>query len=294
MNDKSKSQPKKAATTTAELNETIGDQQIIDDVSAGRTKGEQAITNLINLIRSRWTKRQDDRLKDGELFHLLRNACDPYKEAETGLTYTQSVAKTGVPRATAEHLRQMFETQQEYVVPGDTFLMLCGEGVNLADIKRKGSKFEALVKIWLPKIQQLDITDETVFARFVAEIKAALAKETPKEESLGELEEEFKKLREDRRKATNDNQMESLDKDIDVIKEKIGRVYVRRMKALLDGLAPFFGWNDAQVKERMKKFEAEQPTLRVKRYNEALSYINKIKTTMEPLFSIGPKEEAAA
>jgi predicted nucleic acid-binding Zn-ribbon protein len=74
----------------------------------------------------------------------------------------------------------------------------------------------------------------------VGEIKAAVEKEAPKEESLGDLEEEFKKLREDRRKAKNENEMESLDKDIDVVKEKIGRFYLRRIKALLDGLAPIF------------------------------------------------------
>jgi hypothetical protein len=188
----------------------------------------------------------------------------------------------------------MFVAQQEYAVPGDTFLMLCGEGVNLADIKEKGTKFEALVKTWLPRIQTLDITDGTAFAKVVAEIRAAIEKEAPKEEPLDELEEEFKKLREDRRKAKNDNEMESLDKDIDAVKEKIGKFYVRRMKVLLDGLAPFFGWDEDEVKERTRRFEAEQPTLRVQRYNEALNYINGIRKTMEPLFSIGTKEEAVA
>jgi hypothetical protein len=294
MKNEAKSHPKKAVTTTAETTETVGDQQIIDDVNTGRTKGEQAIETLISLIRSRRIQGQDDRLKDGELFHLLRKTCDPYKKAETGLTYTQSVAKTGVPRPTAEHLRQMYETQQAYTVPGDTFLMLCGEGVNLADIKEKGTRFEALVKTWLPRIRDLDITDETAFARSVAEIKAAIEKEDPKEESLADLEEDFKKLREDLRKAKNENEIESLAKDIEVAREKIGKFYVRRMKALLDGLAPFFGWDTSQVKERIKKFEAEQPTLRVKRYNEALNYINSIRKNIEPLFSVGAKEEAAA
>ena len=295
--EETKSQMKKTAAATAEPTETLGDEQIsrvIDDVNAGRMEGAQAIGNLINVIRSRRIQRQDDRLKDGELFHLLRKTCDPYKKAETGLTYTQSVAKTGVSRGRAEHLRQMYETQQEYAVPGDTFLMLCGEGVNLAAIKEKGTKFEALVKTWLPRINTLDITDGTAVARLVDEIKAAIENEAPKEESLHELEEAFKKLREDRRKAKNDNEMESLDKDIDAVKEKIGKFYVKRMEALLDGLAPFFGWDHNQVKERIRKFEAEQPTLRVKRYNEALKYIDSIKRNMEPLFSIGTKEEAAA
>ena len=150
------------------------------------------------------------------------------------------MAQTGVPRPTAEHFRQMYETQQEFSVPGDTFLVLCGEGVNLADLKAKGTKFEALVKTWLPKIRTLDITDGTAVARLVAEIKTAVEKEAPKEESLGDLEEEFKKLREDRRKARNENEMESLDKDVDVVKETIGRFYLRRMKALLDGLGSVF------------------------------------------------------
>jgi hypothetical protein len=56
----------------------------------------------------------------------------------------------------------------------------------------------------------------------------------------------------------------------------------------------FFGWNDAQVKERIRKFEAEPPTLRVQRYNEAVNYITTVRKATEPLFSIETNEKAAA
>jgi len=79
---------------------------------------------------------QDARLKLGEGYHLLKGECEPYeKSPDTGLTYNKSVAKTGLPRPTAERYRLMFETKQEYGVPGDTFLMLSAEGLNLADLK---------------------------------------------------------------------------------------------------------------------------------------------------------------
>ena len=139
MKTKAKSQPKTTATTTPEPNKVLGDDQIksiIEDANSRKITGPKAIEDLINVCRSLRIQGQDARLKLGEGYHLLKGECEPYeKSPDTGLTYNKSVAKTGLPRPTAERYRLMFETKQEYGVPGDTFLMLSAEGLNLADLK---------------------------------------------------------------------------------------------------------------------------------------------------------------
>src|ERR1700694_3463772 len=123
--------------------------------------GDATITNIVHDTRLLWQSGLDNRLKLGENFSQLYHAVERYKKStKTGLTYAGAVAKTTVPRGTAERFREMWDTKEEYSIPADTFLMLCEEGTNLAAIKAKlGAAFKGAISTLLPKIQSLDTTD---------------------------------------------------------------------------------------------------------------------------------------
>jgi len=296
MKSETKPQPNEAATTTAEPNEMLGDDhinRIIEDANSRTITGPETIENLVKAGRSLRMQGQDNRLKRGEVFHLLRHECEPYeKSPKSGLTYNQSLARMGEPRGTSEHLRKMFEVKVEYAVPADTFLLLSADGMNLADLKVEyGEAFKAFIDPWLPKIQALYITDEKAVASLIEDIEAAKPKGmTPK--TLAQLDAELSELKASLDAAMekkNSNEVLDISSHITAKEEEKGKICVTRMESLLDVVAPFFGWSQDQVKKRMKAFEAEPAPLRIQRYKEALNFIKK----METAFAINTKAAAA-
>src|SRR5512133_2524744 len=94
--------------------------------------GNEAITTTIKQVREVWGRGAEDRLKLGELFSQLRSQVEAYKKDSQGLTYNQALAKTGVPRGTAERYRLMYETVKSSGVLAEVFLALAEHGCNLA------------------------------------------------------------------------------------------------------------------------------------------------------------------
>jgi hypothetical protein len=262
---------------------------IVAEVNSGTTHGKPAIENLIHAGRSLRAQGQDNRLKLGEVFHLLRNECEPYETSpKTGLTYRQSVARTGAARSTAERLRKMFETKEEYAVPADAFLRLCEEGVNLADMKvRHQDGFKGFINPWIPKIQALDATDEKAVSTLAEDIKAAEGTGAA-DKPLTELEAYIEILLRDRKATEDDNQLDSINEQIQEARKQIGEIYIRWMESLVAALTPFFGWSTKEVKARMKAFEDELPLQRIRRYNETLNFLKNI----EAAFAVTTKAAA--
>src|SRR5579863_2399137 len=130
--------------------------------------GNEAITTTINQVKDVWRRGAKDRLKLGELFSQLRNQVEAYrKDKKTGLTYNQAVAKTGVPRGTAERYRQMCEAVKSSGIQADVFLALAEHGCNLAADRAVTA---AGILSDLPNVNSLDITHEEKVKEMAEEI----------------------------------------------------------------------------------------------------------------------------
>lgn len=240
--------------------------------------GNDTINNIVQDIRSQWQSGLDNRLKLGENFSRLYHAVERYKKStKTDLTYNGEVAKTTVPRGTAERLRGMWETKEEYSIPADTFLVLCEEGVNLAAIKAKlGAAFKGAISTLLPKIQSLDTTD----AKAVTALANDLGKLVPKpagEADLAELESQLSDLTNQLPKSGGE-EAAIIAEEMHQTREQIGLLYVERMKALVTALAPFLDWPDERAKEYMKAFASQTLSQRARLYKEAAKFAKTAAT----------------
>lgn len=243
--------------------------------------GNEVISNIVNDARSLWKSGQNDRLKLGEKFSQLYHEVDRYtKSTKTGLTYAAAVAKTGVPRGTAERFRQMWETTEEYSIPADTFLVLCEEGANMAAIKAKlGEAFKGAISTLLPKIQSLDTTD----AKAVTALATDLGKFVPKpadKADLAELDTRLSELTDQLPKSKSGEEAAQLAEEMHETRGQIGVFYVERMKALISALAPFLDWSDERVKEYMKAFTDQPLSQRARLYKEAAKFAKNAATSL--------------
>jgi len=233
--------------------------------------GNDTINNIVQDIRSQWQSGLDNRLKLGEKFSQLYRAVERYKKStKSGLTYAGAVAKTTVPRGTAERLREMWETKEEYSVQADTFLVLCEEGANLATIEAKlGAAFKGAISTLLPKIQSLDPTD----AKAVTALANDLGKLVPKpgEVDLAKLESQLSDLTNQLPKSGGE-EAASIAEEMHQTREQIGLLYVERMKALVTALAPFLDWPDERAKEYMRAFASQTLSQRARLYKEAAKF----------------------
>jgi hypothetical protein len=240
--------------------------------------GDETITTLVNDARSLWQSGQDNRLKLGEKFSQLYHAVERYKKStKTGLTYNGTVEKTTVPRSTAERLREMWETKEEYSIPADTFLLLCEEGANLAAIKAKlGAAFKGAISTFLPKIQCVDPTD----AKAVTALATDLGRLVPKpagEADLAELETQLSDLTDQLPRASGEEAAD-LAEEMHQTREQIGVLQVDRMKALVTALAPFLDWPDERVKQYMRAFADQPLSQRARLYREAAKFAKSAAT----------------
>jgi len=239
--------------------------------------GNQTITNLVNDARSLWQSGQDNRLKLGENFSRLYREVERYrKSAKSGLTYAGAVAKTTVPRGTAERFREMWETREEFSIPADTFLVLCEEGANLAAIKAKlGAAFKGAISTLLPKIQSLDTTD----AKAVTALANDLGKLVPKpvETELAALESQLSDLTNQLPKSGGE-EAATIAEEMHQTREQIGLLYVERMKALVTALAPFLDWPAERAKEYIKAFADQSLSQRARLYKEAAKFAKTAAT----------------
>src|SRR4051812_44445429 len=102
-----------------------------------KTKKEVKVSSraqtLIGEIKSLWSTTQTHYMKLGEQLSQLRAETGAYQNNEqTGISYTEAVRRTGVPRSTAEFYRGLYETCADHSIPTAMFLALQDHGVNLA------------------------------------------------------------------------------------------------------------------------------------------------------------------
>lgn len=241
--------------------------------------GNQAITDIVNNARSLWASGQDNRLKLGEKFSQLYHAVERYKKsAKTRLTYAGAVTKTGVPRGTAERYREMWEVKNEYSIPADAFLVLCEEGSNLATVKAKlGEAFKGAISPLLPRIQSLDTTNAKA-VKDLAEDISKLIPEPMGEEDLAELQGNLSDLVGKLPKAKSREESVDLAAAINQTTEQIGALYLARMRALVNALAPFLDWSPEEVRNYLKAFEEQPLSQRTQLYEEATKFAKTTAT----------------
>ena len=146
-------------TKTHDVQEPVANPDVI---------GNEAITTTINQVKDVWRRGAKDRLKLGELFSQLRNQVEAYrKDEDTGLTYNQAVARTPVPRGTAERYREMYETVKSSGIQADLFLALAERGCNLAANRATTT---AGILAAVPSLNSLDITDGAAVKKMAKDI----------------------------------------------------------------------------------------------------------------------------
>lgn len=103
---------------------------------------------LIAEAKKLWATVKPSILDLGRVFVKMRNTFSTHKKNRiTDQTYTDAVAETGVPYATAEFYRQMAVTVDDPSKPisQDTFLALYDNGVNLASDRFAKARYDERV-----------------------------------------------------------------------------------------------------------------------------------------------------
>jgi hypothetical protein len=196
------------------------------------------VNDIIESIRSTWKKGEEDRLKLGEQFSELRKETANYKKGKSGLSYNQAVEKTGVPHSTAEKYRGMYESCRDHKIPANNFLQLCESGLNLAAVAvtKDGPTVAGILHAHPELMQQDSVIDFT-------KIKEKYVKQQPEAGNLPEiiagLESTISEL--------EGLKKDSLKKTIDEKKHELYAKQESALKALVTALAPFIGWDNAQV-----------------------------------------------
>jgi hypothetical protein len=132
---------------------------------------------LIAEAKKLWATVKPSILELGRVFVKMRKTFSAHKKNPiTGQTYTDAVAETGVPYATAEFYRQMAVTVDDSSkpIPQDTFLALYDNGVNLASDRFAKGRYDA-------RVTGLDVHD----SKEVDEVAKALRKEYPVQRESG-------------------------------------------------------------------------------------------------------------
>jgi hypothetical protein len=137
--------------------------------------GHDAIDRLVAEISKLWKTGLDSRLKLGEYFSKLRDQTAKYERNRDGYSYAASVAKTPVPRGTAENYRHMWDAKQACGISGDLFLVLCEEGVNLGTIRENlGGAFKGAVNEFLDRFETIHAADAKSVKELAKEMKGRL------------------------------------------------------------------------------------------------------------------------
>lgn len=226
--------------------------------------GNEAITLTITQVREAWGRGAEDRLKLGELFSQLRKQVQAYRKNSQGLTYNQAVAKTGVPRGTAERYRLMHETFTSYGIRADVFLALAEYGCNLAADR---ATTPAGIVSNLPVLGSLDITDENAVEKLAKQINKDYPVKTEEKEPVTPIDELDSLL-------ANLEKMPKNAATAKMIAETQSAITETQKVSLLTlaiALAPFIG-KDKQWAEEYVDEVAHNSTLLKQRYREAVKF----------------------
>lgn len=237
----------------------------VEGALANPDVNDEAIATTIKQVKEVWRRGAKDRLKLGELFSQLRHQVEAYRrDDKTGLTYNQAVAKTGVPRGTAERYREMYETVSSSGIHADVFLALAERGCNLAADR---TITVAGILAAIPSLNSLDITDETAVKAMVKDIDknypVVLSEKQPTTD-VGHLEALLANL-----EAMPTNPATT--KMIADTKSEIIKAQQSSLLTLATALAPFIG-KDKKWAEGYVDRVGDNSTLLKQRYVEAVKF----------------------
>jgi hypothetical protein len=227
--------------------------------------GNEVITTTINQVKDVWRRGAKDRLKLGELFSQLRSQVEAYrKDAKTGLTYNQAVAKTGVPRGTAERYREMYETVKSSGIQADVFLALADKGCNLAANR---TTMTAGILADLPSLKTLDITDDAAVKKLAEDINRDYPVISSGKEPTTAVEDLEALLRNLETMPTNP----ATTKMIADTKSEIIKAQQASLLTLAIALAPFMGKDKTWAEGYVERVGDNSTRLR-QRYAEAVKF----------------------
>jgi hypothetical protein len=133
---------------------------------------------LIGEIKNLWSTTQNNYMKMGEHFSHLRAETETYqKNDKTGISYSEAVRRTGVPRSTAEFHRGLYETCADYSIATAVFLALQDHGVNLAK-----ERFESALE--MKELRTVNVADHEAVSNLADHIKKACPADKGEKASL--------------------------------------------------------------------------------------------------------------
>ena len=227
--------------------------------------GDEAITTTIGQLKDVWNRGAKDRLKLGELFSQLRREVEAYRKNErTGLTYNQAVAKTGVPRGTAERYREMYDVFKGSGIKADSFLALADHRCNLA-AERTVTASGILSD--LPGLNSLYITDEDAVKKMAEKINRDYPLKPSGDQPTSPIEELEALLG----NLEGMPKTPATEKMIAETRSEIIKVQQSSLLILATALAPFIG-KDKQWAEQYVDDVAKNSSLLKQRYAEAVTF----------------------
>jgi hypothetical protein len=243
-------------------------------------QGNAEIDSRVENISKLWHKGEKDRLTIGKYFSELKAETKPYKQdSGSGLSYTSAVKLTGVPRATAELYRQMYEATQlgnGRQIPAKVFLGLSEAGFNLHSNLGDGVMVEGIVHDH-PEILSGEIDDYEKLAE-ILNMEYGKKKAEDNTDNVVDMEKELAGLKEQATKASGLLKNAA----VKVIEEMESEIHSHRLSALASlatALAPFLG----KRKEWAKQYSGEisdSRTLTAQRYREAVKFAQSLTAQM--------------
>jgi hypothetical protein len=256
-----------------------------------------AIEQTVIEIRKLWKAGADNRLELGEYFSKLRKLTEPYRHDKDGLSYAASVARTGVPRGTAESYRHMWDAKEACEISTDLFLVLCEEGVNLGIIRENlGGAFKGAVSEFLGAFENVHATDAKSVKELARKMKGRLitkaAKVTESEDEIARLEEDYSDLLKDIDKAVTAKNPEAaadFAESLRVTREELRTAQTERMESLVDSIAPFLEWDDEAIEKYITQFAELTLPQQSEAYKNAVKLLKSMSAGLRSLVEPKPK-----
>lgn len=230
------------------------------------TIGNAVITQHVAAVKTIWQSGRKDRWELGKEFSALRNAYKNYQKDNKGLSYSEIVRRTGVPRATAELYRKMYDTANNNDIPADAFLALADAGFDLSSDLSEQATVAGVLQAH-PKLKDVEhiagLSDQET-QELVDGLKKNFGKSSDAHGTIATLQ----ALKAGIEKMPDNPDKQQLLADTN---KKIQKRMISALELLVRGVAPFIGRSDQWVKEYIEEV-AESAVLTEQRYREAVNF----------------------
>jgi len=230
------------------------------------TTPEQQIENLIETIQKERRKGADAAFEQGKRFADLRELTASYeKDTKSGLSYHKSVLRTGYAWATAERLRNMYDTVTAAKIPADIYTVLADYGCDLA--AKRTTTPAGIVHDLGDALSKLDLTSEQAIRVMVTKINGDYPLER-KGKSLSTSLDTLAEVLTSIEQMPKSGQTEKMKKET---QEAIVKTKKEMLLSLASVLAPFIG-KDEKWAEGYVEAVADNPVLLDQRYQDAVKF----------------------